>query len=77
MGTHWKYVFFVRLSSSISHVRKQLQSLWRRKVVNLLFEDLLLLSQQEDEDPRAKEDKGWTTEITVKGSSTHLGESRA
>lgn len=47
-----------RLSSSISHVRKQLQSLWRRKVVNLLFEDLLLLSQHEDEDPRAKEDKG-------------------
>ena len=42
--------------------------------MNLLFEDLLLLSQQEDEDLRAKEDKGWTT---VKGSSTHLGESRA
>ena len=45
--------------------------------MNLLFEDLLLLSQQDDEDPRAKEDKGWTTETTVKGSSTHLGGSRA
>ena len=71
-------IFFLdRLSISISHVREQLQSLWKRKVVDLLFEDLLLLSQQDDEDPRAKEDKGWTAVTTVKESTTHLGKSSA
>lgn len=47
-----------RLNTSISHVRMQLQSLWKRKVVNLLFEDLLILSQVDDKDSKTKEDKG-------------------
>lgn len=47
-----------RLNSSITHVRKQLQSLWRPKVVNLLFEDLLVISNGENQAPKEKEDKG-------------------
>ncbi|KAL9980647.1 hypothetical protein ACROYT_G009257 [Oculina patagonica] len=47
-----------RLNNSIPHVRKQLQSLWRRKVVNLLFEDLLILSESENNETKNKEEKG-------------------
>lgn len=47
-----------RMNNSIPHVRKQLQSLWRRKVVNLLFEDLLIISESENNDLKNKDDKG-------------------
>ena len=47
-----------RLNNSIPHVRKQLQSLWRRKIVNLLFEDLLIISESENNELKNKDDKG-------------------
>ncbi|XP_020631796.1 ubiquitin-protein ligase E3B-like isoform X1 [Orbicella faveolata] len=47
-----------RLNNSIPHVRKQLQSLWRRKAVNLLFEDLLIISESENSELKNKDDKG-------------------
>ena len=46
------------MNNSIPHVRKQLQSLWRRKVVNLLFEDLLIISETENNELKNKDDKG-------------------
>ena len=47
-----------RLNNSIPHVRKQLQSLWRRKIANLLFEDLLIISESENNELKNKDDKG-------------------
>lgn len=47
-----------RLNSSISHVRQQLQSLWSRKVVNLLFEDLMVMTETENQEAKNREDKG-------------------
>ena len=49
---------FHRLNSSISHVRQQLQSLWSRKVVNLLFEDLMVMTETENQGAKNREDKG-------------------
>ena len=49
---------FDRLNSSISHVRQQLQSLWSRKVVNLLFEDLMVMAETENQEAKNREDKG-------------------
>lgn len=49
---------FDRLNSSISHVRQQLQSLWSRKVVNLLFEDLMVMTETENQEAKNREDKG-------------------
>lgn len=61
----WWSLYCHRLNSSITHVRKQLQSLWRPKVVNLLFEDLLVISNGENQTPKEKEDKGLTTEEPI------------
>ena len=49
---------FDRLNSSISHVRQQLQSLLSRKVVNLLFEDLMVMTETENQEAKNREDKG-------------------
>ena len=57
---HLPELFFAfhRLNSSISHVRQQLQSLWSRKVVNLLFEDLMVMTETENQEAKNREDKG-------------------
>ncbi|PFX16681.1 Ubiquitin-protein ligase E3B [Stylophora pistillata] len=49
---------FSGLNISIPHIRKQLQSLWRQKVVNLLFEDLLVIGEGESSEGKSKDDKG-------------------
>ena len=54
----WVFFSFDRLNSSISHVRQQLQSLWSRKVVNLLFEDLMVMTETENQEAKNREDKG-------------------
>ena len=54
----WVFFAFDRLNSSISHVRQQLQSLWSRKVVNLLFEDLMVMTETENQEAKNREDKG-------------------
>ena len=52
------FFFFHRLNSSICHVRQQLKSLWSRKVVNLLFEDLMVMTETENQETKNREDKG-------------------
>lgn len=47
-----------QLNNSIPHIRKQLQSLWSQKVVNLLFEALLVISEGESNEVKSKDDKG-------------------